>query len=236
MNLVVIEFAHIHPLLMLLLSEPLMLDFVFDEIVESEDVPSVVRLRLHLAICSCLQARLREVDSLQAAKLRLRRASTLGAAITRHCLWAACNGVQVHTVISTTDRIMALNASRRRGIDHSITPGAVVLRREVIGHDTAGLVFNLRGKEYVEVWLGQITRHEKRGVTVSVLEAAKFEPRFLHVRKNIPGFLISSKAHGQVGAGSDISISPNRRCLVGAERADGIHCATVASAHHLGRG
>ena len=62
MNLTVIEVAHLDTLVMLALPTVLILDPIFDHIIQRENVPSVVGLGLNLAFGSVLERCLCEID------------------------------------------------------------------------------------------------------------------------------------------------------------------------------
>ena len=61
MNLVVVELAHLDALLVFTHFSILIFDPVFYQVVQGKDVPCVVSFGFHLALCSRLDTRFREV-------------------------------------------------------------------------------------------------------------------------------------------------------------------------------
>ena len=62
MDLTVIEVAHLNSLVVLALTAVLILNSIFDHVIQRENVPCVVGLGLNLAFSSVLESRLCEVD------------------------------------------------------------------------------------------------------------------------------------------------------------------------------
>ena len=62
MNLTVIEVAHLDSLIMLALPTVLILDPIFNHVIQRENVPSVVGFGLYLTFSSVLESRFCEID------------------------------------------------------------------------------------------------------------------------------------------------------------------------------
>ena len=71
-DLLIVVLAHLQPFLLLFLAASLILNLVLDQIIQGQDVPSVVGLGLDMACLASLHCRFGEIGQLAVHRLQLR--------------------------------------------------------------------------------------------------------------------------------------------------------------------